>query len=218
MKKQRYYRLIQKGDLTYFDLLKVNESERTITYLNECTGDSFSKKDYKFCRFKKFEKHLDEYSEKKYRYLSLDGAKDRLSSSDSLDALNLKFPLEKLIECSRIRPAKGDYYRLDYVKNMLKAYQEDKINKFYLRNWVTLFSFCLEESFSKEKHKLDTFSYLVYKELYKFIIVIKGNLTEDEKEKAIKHVLFQIDLIDAKRTKYLLKQQVKLHKKAVVEQ
>ena len=41
---------------------------------------------------------------------------------------------------------------------------------------------------------------------------------QDEKEKAIKHVLFQIELIDAKRTKYLLKEQAKLHKKAVVEQ
>ncbi len=151
------YSVDRKGALVFVDILCYSRKQKKAIFTNDKIPDpNFGVTETRVPNRLLVAK-LKSLEKKGYEIEHVDGANERVSKEEVLDALHLKYNKEKVCELCKLRPEVYPYYSLDLITKVLRKYVHDELEDLYLDYWSTLYIRCLYESYNIEKEKMQSF-------------------------------------------------------------
>ena len=202
MKKSEHYRkfycIDNKGSLKFIDFLSFSKKSKKAVFINNAQlSDDISLKQ-KRISFHGMNFLLNRLTQKGYEITYVDGASERASKEEILDALDCNCNKEKLSLLCRVRPELYPYYSLKRIRITLRRFVRGELDDIYLTQWVILYIRCLLESYSENLVSKEEriFANVVASCLNELSVVSSNNLTTQEKYDLARKVYDEIKKVD----------------------
>lgn len=211
-----FYAKDTKGNLDFVDILSVNKTEKRALILSDAEpGDTFGVTEKKLSR-RAFTRKVTKLQKKGYEITKKDGASSRMDVNTVKEALEMKYPLEKLSLLARLRPERYPYYNKQVIVDGLNRYIREEIDSLYLNHWATLYQRVLYECYDDRKNPseilfIDSVGYL----LEELGNTLSYRLSREEKRAVAKEVLLGIEKVDTEYHQTLEKEANRKRRKAM---